>query len=100
MMVTPLLVIGAIRLSRPHAPWAWWCYSRHPRTMHRALERERWLRRPVVQATLWPQDAISGMPRFPDDREVNKQLDREIHAAPPPPTRVTIKPGAAALILS
>ncbi len=87
MFITPLLVVGAIRLSRPHAPWARWRYTKRPRKMHRALERERWLRRPVVQAKLWLQDAISGMPRFPDDAKVDAQLDREIHAAPAPPDR-------------
>src|SRR6476619_3925390 len=61
MFITPLLIVGAIRLSRPHAPWARWRYTKRPRKMHRALERERWLRRPVIQAKLWLQDAISGM---------------------------------------
>ncbi|AFM17931.1 hypothetical protein Mycch_3182 [Mycolicibacterium chubuense NBB4] len=84
MFITPLLVIGAIRLSRPHAPWARWRYTNRPRKMHRALERERWLRRPVVQAKLWLQDAISGMPKFPDDALVDQELDREIRAAPAP----------------
>jgi hypothetical protein len=87
MFITPLLVVGAIRLSRPHAPWARWRYTTRPRKMHRALERERWLRRPVVQAKLWLQDAVAGMPRFPDDAKVNEALDREIHAAPAPPER-------------
>ncbi|OBI79462.1 hypothetical protein [Mycobacterium sp. E740] len=89
MFLTPLLVVGAIRLSRPHAPWARWRYTNRPRKMHRALERERWLRRPVVQAKLWLQDAISGMPKFPDDATVDEQLDREIRAAPPPRDRST-----------
>ncbi|WP_454790726.1 hypothetical protein [Mycolicibacterium lutetiense] len=84
MFITPLLFVGAVRLSRPHAPWARWRYTGHPRKMHRALERERWLRRPVVQAKLWLQDAITGMPKFPDDATVDAQLDREIHAAPAP----------------
>lgn len=84
MFITPLLVVGAIRLSRPHAPWARWRYSNRPRKMHRALERERYMRRPVVQAKLWLQDAVSGMPRFPDDTRVSQELDREIHAAAPP----------------
>nr|WP_218621041.1 hypothetical protein [Mycolicibacterium hippocampi] len=87
MFITPLLVVGAVRLSRPHAPWARWRYTNRPRKMHRALERERWLRRPVVQAKLWLQDAIAGMPKFPDDAKVDEQLDREIHAAPAPPDR-------------
>ena len=84
MFITPLLLLGAIRLSRPHAPWARWRYGDKPRKMHRALERERRLRRPVVQAKLWLQHVIAGEPHFPDDREVDQQLDREIHAAAAP----------------
>jgi hypothetical protein len=89
MFITPLLFVGAVRLSRPHAPWARWRYTGQPRRMHRALQRERWLRRPVVQAKLWLQDAITGMPKVPDDATVDAQLDREVHAAPAPgdPTR-------------
>jgi hypothetical protein len=86
MFITPLLFIGAIRLSRPHAPWARWRYTGKPRKMHRALLRERTLRRPVVQAKLWLQHVVAGEPHFPDDREVNEQLDREIRPAPAPPT--------------
>lgn len=90
MFITPLLFVGAVRLSRPHAPWARWRYTSRPRKMHRALERERWLRRPVVQAKLWLQDAITGMPKFPDDAAVDAQLDREIHAAPAPAAAMTV----------
>jgi len=90
MFITPLLFIGAFRLSRPHAPWARWRYGNKPRKMHRALERERRLRRPVVQAKLWLQHVIAGEPHFPDDTEVNQQLDREIHAAPAPKERSTV----------
>jgi hypothetical protein len=96
MFIIPLLVVGAFRLSRPHAPWARWTYTNKPRKMHRALERERRLRRPVVQAKLWLQDAVSGMPRFPDDARVNATLDMEIHAATPPPRRQTDKTKTAA----
>jgi heme/copper-type cytochrome/quinol oxidase subunit 4 len=85
MFITPLLFVGALRLSRPHAPWARWWYTKRPKKMHRALERERWLRRPVVQAMLWLQTVVAGMPHFPDDKEVDAELDREIHAAAPPP---------------
>ncbi|WP_420865857.1 hypothetical protein [Mycolicibacterium holsaticum] len=91
MFITPLLVVGAVRLSRPHAPWARWRYTARPHKMHRALERERWLRRPVVQAKLWLQDAIAGMPKFPDDAKVDEQLDREIHAAPAPRVRADVR---------
>ncbi len=84
MFLTPLLFVGAIRLSRPHAPWARWRYHDKPHKMRRALERERYLRRPFVQANLWLQHVLAGEPRFPDDTEVNAELDREVHAAPRP----------------
>jgi hypothetical protein len=84
MFIVILLVIGAIRLSRPHAPWARWRYTTQPDRMRRALQRERRLRRPVVRAKLWVQCAIAGTPRLPDKRAVDAQLDHDIHAAPPP----------------
>jgi heme/copper-type cytochrome/quinol oxidase subunit 4 len=84
MFITPLLIVGAVRVSRPHAPWARWRYGDRPRRMHRSLERERRLRRPVVSAKLWLQHVIAGEPHFPDVREVDAQLDREIHPAPAP----------------
>ncbi|HEX2283328.1 MAG TPA: hypothetical protein VHI10_00655, partial [Mycobacterium sp.] len=87
MFITPLLLVGAVRLSRPHAPWARWRYTNRPRKMHRALERERRLRRPVIQAKLWLQHVIAGEPHFPDDAKVDEALDREIHPAPAPPER-------------
>ncbi len=84
MFIVVLLVIGAIRLSRPHAPWARWRYTTRPDKMRRALQRERTLRRPVVQAKLWLQCAIAGTPRRPDERTVDAQLDLDVHPAPPP----------------
>lgn len=87
MFITPLLIVGAIRLSRPHAPWARWYYQDKPRKMHRSMERERYVRRPFVQVNLWLQHVIAGEPRFPADAEVNAELDREIHAAPAPAQR-------------
>jgi hypothetical protein len=84
MFIVILLVIGAIRLSRPHAPWARWRYTTQPDKMRRALQRERTLRRPVVRAKLWVQCAIAGTPRLPDERTVDAQLDHDIHPAPAP----------------
>lgn len=84
MFFTPLLLIGAVRLARPHAPWARWHYQDKPRKMHRSMERERYLRRPFVQLNLWLQHVIAGEPRFPDDAEVNAELDREVRPAPGP----------------
>lgn len=84
MFIVVLLVIGAIRLSRPHAPWARWRYTTQPDKMRRALQRERKLRRPVVRAKLWLQCAIAGTPRLPDENTVDAQLDIDVHPAPPP----------------
>jgi len=84
MFIVVLLVIGAIRLSRPHAPWARWLYTTQPDKMRRALQRERVLRRPVVRAKLWLQCAIAGTPSVPDERTVDAQLDQDVHPAPPP----------------
>lgn len=84
MFLVVLLVIGAIRLSRPHAPWARWRYSTQPDKMRRALQRERTLRRPVVRAKLYLQCAIAGTPKLPDDRTVDATLDQEVHPAPAP----------------
>jgi hypothetical protein len=84
MFFVPLLVIGAIRLSRPQAPWARYLYMTRLNKMSRALQRERTLRRPVVRAKLWLQYTIAGTPRVPSHRVVNAQLDREVHPAPPP----------------
>jgi hypothetical protein len=44
----------------------------------------------VGQAKLWLQHVIAGEPHFPDDREIDQQLDREIHAAPAPPERASV----------
>nr|WP_307856790.1 hypothetical protein [Mycolicibacter acidiphilus] len=84
MFFFPLLVIGAVRLSRPHAPWARWRYLNSREKMRRALDRERRLRRPVVQAKLWLQDAIAGRPQVPTETAVDATLDREVRAASAP----------------
>ncbi|MEE6177768.1 hypothetical protein [Mycobacterium sp. 050134] len=84
MFIVVLLVIGAVRLSRPHAPWARWRYTARPDKMRRALQRERMLRRPVVRAKLYVQGAIAGTPGLPDERAVDALLDDEVHPAPPP----------------
>jgi hypothetical protein len=84
MFFVVVLFVAAIRLSRPHAPWARWRYTSYPDKMERALQRERSLRRPVVRAKLWLQNVIAGTPGLPDELAVNAELDREVHAAPPP----------------
>jgi hypothetical protein len=90
MFLVVLLVIAAIRLSRPHAPWARWRYTTQPDKMRRALQRERRLRRPVVRVKLWVQCAIAGTPRLPDERAVDAQLDLDVHAASAPTVPILI----------
>lgn len=84
MFFFPLLVVGAIRLARPKAPWARWRYLSRREKMRRALHRERRQRRPVVLAKLWLQDAIAGRPQLPDNHAVEAELDREVRAASAP----------------
>ncbi|OBK87097.1 hypothetical protein [Mycolicibacter sinensis] len=91
MFFFPLLVIGAVRLSRPHAPWARWRYLAKRERIHRALERERRLRRPVVQAKLWLQDAIAGRPQVPNEQVVDAELNREVRAAAAPTEPIMIR---------
>lgn len=97
LFVIPLLWVGAVRLSRPGAPWARWRYRDNPRKMGRALARERRLRRPVVRAKIFVQDLIAGAPTLEAVREsvehartaAEVELDRRVRPAPPPP----ISPG-------
>lgn len=90
MFFFPLLVVGAVRLSRPHAPWARWRYRGNRQKMRRALARERRWRRPLVQAKLWLQDAIAGRPQVPDDRSVDATLDREVREASAPTVPIAV----------
>lgn len=92
MFFFPLLVIAAVRLSRPHAPWARWRYLNRHDKMRRAMQRERRLRRPVVQVKLWLQDAVAGRPQVPDDHVVDAELDREVREASAPTVPISIAP--------
>jgi hypothetical protein len=67
--VPVLIVVGAIRLARPHSPWARWRYSkqtpRAARKLARATRRERRVRGPLIAAKVWFQDFIAGRPDLP-----------------------------------
>lgn len=60
LFFVPLLVVGAIRLSRPAAPWARWFYARKPRKLKKSVWRENRLRRPVHQKVVALQEALAG----------------------------------------
>jgi hypothetical protein len=69
LWVPVLIVVGSIRLARPHSPWARWRYAkpsrRAERKLARAVERERRVRRPMIAAKVWFQDLIAGRPDLP-----------------------------------
>ena len=69
MFIPILIIVGAIRLARPHSPWARWRYQRDkPRArkkMARAIERERRIRGPMIAGKDWVQNVIAGRPDVP-----------------------------------
>jgi lysyl-tRNA synthetase class 2 len=62
VMVPVLAVVGALRLARPHSPWARWRYTARPRRMARAERREEGSRRRVMAAKTAMMDAVAGAP--------------------------------------
>lgn len=88
MFFFPMLLVGSIRLSRPGAPWARWRYADKPKKMRRALEREKRYRRPMIRAKIYVQDLIAGKPSVAHAVAATEvELERTVHAAPPPPPR-------------
>lgn len=60
LFVTPLLIVGAIRLSRPDAPWARRRYNGKTRKRVRARIRERRYRQPVTRWKITVQELLAG----------------------------------------
>jgi fumarate reductase subunit C len=60
LFIGPLLIVTAIRLGRPHSPWARWRYLTRPKKMEKAIYREKTYRRPVIRAKIAVQEAIAG----------------------------------------
>ncbi|WP_407671571.1 hypothetical protein [Nocardia aurantiaca] len=86
MFFPPLLVIGALRLSRPGAPWARWRYASRPGLMRRAVRRERRYRRPMIRAKIFVQDLLAGKPDAAHVlRAAEEELARTVVPAPPAP---------------
>ena len=55
-----LFVVAALRLARPHSPWARWRYQGKPRKLARAVRRETRIRQPVIRAKTRIEDLIAG----------------------------------------
>lgn len=84
MFFLPLLFVGALRLSRPGAPWARWRYGDRRRLMYRAIVRERRYRRPVIRAKIFVQDLVAGKPDVAHVRTAAEaELARTVVPAPP-----------------
>jgi hypothetical protein len=54
------LIVGAIRLARPHSPWARWRYQTRPAKLARATSRELRLTLPAIRAKNRLQDLLDG----------------------------------------
>jgi hypothetical protein len=55
-----LFFVGALRLARPHSPWAQWRYQRKPGKLARATRREERVRKPVIRAKTRVIDLVAG----------------------------------------
>lgn len=85
LFFVPILLVGALRLSRPGAPWARWRYTGRPKRMERALRRERTIRRPAIRAKIYLQDLVAGKPSIDHALTATEDvLDRTVQAAPAP----------------
>lgn len=60
--LTPLALIGAIRLARPGSPWARWRYKDGSRKLRKAEWRELKVREPVERFKRGLQDLVAGRP--------------------------------------
>ena len=68
IMVPGVSWIAAVRLARPHSPWARWRYTRRPRKYARARRREGRFHRRTDSARQWLFDLIAGKPTPPGAR--------------------------------
>ncbi|EME16056.1 hypothetical protein [Rhodococcus triatomae] len=85
LFVAPMLLVGAIRLSRPGAPWARWRYQEKPKKMARALAREKRYRRPLIRAKIYVQDLVAGKPSVEHAVTATEaELERTVRPAPAP----------------
>ncbi len=81
IFVIPLLIVGAIRVSRPGAPWARWRYANKPAKFAKAASREKRYREPVVRAKIVLQEAVSG--RFGVPADLPNRVSEAEYTLPP-----------------
>jgi hypothetical protein len=61
VFLPPLFLVGALRIARPHSPWARWRYQGKPHKVAKAARRERRLRRPVTRTKVKIEDLVAGL---------------------------------------
>ncbi|WP_354640766.1 phosphatidylglycerol lysyltransferase domain-containing protein [Kitasatospora camelliae] len=81
IMLWPLALVGAVRLARPHSPWARWRYRSRPRRMARADRREARIHRRLQAARISFYDAVAGAP----DAVLERRRAAAVEPPPPPP---------------
>ncbi|HEY2551775.1 MAG TPA: hypothetical protein VGI64_14490 [Streptosporangiaceae bacterium] len=58
-----VFLFGALRIARPHSPWARWRYQAKPAKLAKSARRESRLRRPVIRTKDQIEDLVSGYER-------------------------------------
>ncbi|MET9202222.1 DUF2254 domain-containing protein [Gordonia sp. NPDC003585] len=66
LFISPLLIVGAIRVARPQSPWARWRYVDHPGKMAKSRARERRYRQPLIRWKVVVQEALAGRFGIPE----------------------------------
>ncbi|TSD47616.1 DUF2254 domain-containing protein [Rhodococcus sp. KBS0724] len=85
----PLLIVGAIRLSRPGAPWARSRYRYKPVKLSRAVAREQRVREPLIKAKIRFQESVSGSFGVPE--AIPRPAAEPATASTPEPSPTTPK---------
>jgi hypothetical protein len=74
LFVPLVFLVGALRLARPHSPWARWRYQKKPAKLERAQRREQRFREPVIRTKTRLQDLVAGYrPERPIDSAPHKR---------------------------
>ena len=72
LFIPVLLIVGTLRLARPHSPWARWFYRGESRWAEwrrsRAADRERRYRQPIILFKIRVQELIAGRHDLPIPR--------------------------------
>ena len=68
LFLTAVAIVGAVRLARPHSPWARRRYADGSEKMTKALERDAHIEKKWRSKVYWLQDAVAGIGATDPDR--------------------------------